>query len=130
MPMPSLLHRPIGPTLAPALVVLAGFVVATPARAHDFPTVDRVLYVQDCMRQNPGPYYEMVNKCSCALDKMAGEVTYDDYVTMTTVVNAMTIGGERGGELRDNETVKPQVSRYRELQSRVKQACFIQPGPK
>ena len=104
--------------------------IAPAARANDFPTVDRVLYVQECMRANPGPHYEMVNKCSCALDRLAAEVQFDDYVTMVTLVNAMSIGGERGNELRDNETLKPQIARYRELQSRVQKACFINTGPR
>jgi hypothetical protein len=99
--------------------------LATAAGANDFPTVDRVLYVQECIRANPGPHFEMVNKCSCALDRLAGEVKYDDYVTMTTIVNAVSIGGERGGEMRDNESLKPQITRYRELQARVTKACFI-----
>lgn len=97
------------------------------AWANDFPTVDRVLYVQECMRVHPGPYYEMVNKCSCALDRLARELSFDEYVNMTTIVNAVTIGGERGGELRDNETLKPQIARYRALQSKVGKACFIGP---
>ena len=42
-----------------------------PAHAFDYPTSDRVLFVQACMRDNPGPHYEMLNKCSCALDKIA-----------------------------------------------------------
>ena len=104
--------------------------IAPAARANDFPTVERVLYVQECMRANPGPHYEMVNKCSCALDRLATEVKFDDYVTMVTVGNAMSIGGERGNELRDNETVKPQIARYRELQARVQKACFIDTGPR
>ena len=112
-------------TTAPLLLLLLAGV--SPARANDFPTVDRVLYVQECMKSNPGPYYEMVNKCSCALDRMAGEVKYDDYVEMTTVVNAMTIGGERGGALRDNDSLKPDIKRYRDLQSKVQKACFINP---
>lgn len=95
------------------------------AHANDFPTVDRVLYVQECMRAHPGPNFEMVNKCSCALDRLAAEVKYEDYVNMTTVSNAITIGGERGGELRDNETVKPQIARWRSLQAKVQKACFI-----
>jgi hypothetical protein len=110
------------PLAACALVALPWL-----AHANDFPTADRVLYVQDCMRSNPGPYYEMVNKCSCALDQMAGDVKFDDYVTMITVVNAISIGGERGGELRDNETLKPQIKRYRELQQKVQKTCFIAP---
>jgi hypothetical protein len=104
-------------------------VFAGAARANDFPTLDRVLYVQECMRVNPGPPFEMTSKCSCALDKLAAQVRHADYVNMTTVVNAVTIGGERGGELRDNETVKPQIARWRELQSKVAKACFIG-GPK
>ena len=110
------------------LLAAAAAGVAAPARAaNDFPTVDRVIYVQDCMRANPGPYFEMVNKCSCALDHLAGEVKYDDYVTMTTIVNAVTIGGERGGTMRDNESIKPEAKRYRELQAQVQKACMITP---
>jgi hypothetical protein len=100
---------------------------SAPARANDFPTVDRVLYVQECIRNNPGPHYEMINKCSCALDHLAREVKFADYVNMNTITNAVSIGGERGGQLRDNETVKPQIARYRELQAKARKACFIGP---
>ncbi len=95
------------------------------ASANDFPTVDRMLYVQECMRAHPGSNFEMVNKCSCALDNLALKVKFDDYVTMTTIVKAVTIGGERGGDLRDNETIKPQIKRYRDLQSEAEKSCFL-----
>ena len=98
------------------------------AMANDFPTRERVLYVNDCMRNNPGPAFEMISKCSCALDLLAEQIKFDEYVGITTVVNAVTIGGERGGELRDNESLKPQLARWRELQSKVQKACLI--GPK
>ena len=95
------------------------------AQANDFPTVDRVLYVQECMRAHPGPHYEMVNKCSCALDALAAQVKYDDYVTMSTAANATTIGGERGNTIRDTEQLQAQIKRYREVQARAKSGCFI-----
>jgi hypothetical protein len=95
------------------------------ASANDFPTVDRVLYVQECMRAHPGPHYEMVNKCSCALDALAQEVTFDDYMTMSTAMNANSIGGERGNVIRDTGSLQVQIKRYRELQTRVKSGCFI-----
>ncbi len=98
-----------------------------PAHANDFPTVDRVLYVQECIRNNPGPHYEMVNKCSCALDHLARDVKFADYVSMSTIVNAVSIGGERGGQMRDNESLKPQIARYRDLQAKARKACFIGP---
>jgi hypothetical protein len=101
--------------------------VGQAALANDFPTVDRVLYVQECMRTHPGPNYEMVNKCSCALDALAREVKHEEYVTMSTIVKAVSIGGERGSEMRDNETLKPQIARYRELQARVQKGCFLGP---
>jgi len=105
---------------------LVGCATATPTRAaNDFPTSERVIYVQECMRTHPGPHFEMINKCSCAVDAMASEVPYEDYVGMTTVVNAMSIGGERGGTLRDNESIKPQIKRYRDLQAKVQDACFL-----
>lgn len=97
------------------------------ASANDFPTVERVLYVQECMKANPGPHYEMINKCSCALDALAREVRFDDYSGMITIVNAMSIGGERGNQLRDNESLKPQIKRYRDLQAQVQKGCFITP---
>ena len=106
-----------------ALLLSAGS--ASAMAANDFPTSERVLYVQECMNTHPGHYYEMVNKCSCAVDAIADQVGYDDYIHMTTVVNAMTIGGERGGTLRDNDSIKPEVKRYRELQAKVHKSCFI-----
>lgn len=114
-------------TLRGALCAGAVLWAAGPALANDFPTVERVLYVQECMKANPGPHYEMLNKCSCALDAMARAVKFDDYETMTTIINAVSIGGERGAALRDNETIKPHIKRYRDLQAQVQQGCFINP---
>ena len=115
------MKRLIPPSLLAALMSLA----CGPAAANDFPTVDRVLYVQDCIRDHPGPHYEMVNKCSCALDRLASEVTFDDYMTMNTAFNANSIGGERGNSIRDAEGMQVQIKRYRELQSRIQKSCFI-----
>jgi hypothetical protein len=108
-----------------SLAAVALSAAAAPALANDFPTVDRVLYVQECIRDNPGPNFEMVNKCSCALDALAREVKYEQYVEMSTIAKAMSIGGERGNDLRDNDTLKAPLKRYRELQAKVQKGCFI-----
>lgn len=116
------------PRLAALLMaLLAGTVLAAPrtAPAHDFPTIDRVLYVNDCMHAHPGPFYEMANKCACALDRLADEVSYDDYVTMSTAVNANSIAGEAGNSIRDTPSLQKQIHRYRDLQAKVQKACFI-----
>jgi hypothetical protein len=94
-------------------------------RVNDFPTVDRVLYVQECVRQHPGPHYEMVNKCSCALDALAREISFEDYTSMSTATNANSIGGERGNSIRDTEVLQGQIKRFREVQAKAKAGCFI-----
>ena len=109
-----------------SMAVLAALLIGSGmARANDFPTSARVLYVEDCIRANPGPYFEMVNKCSCAVDGLAAEVNYDEYTTMQTISNGMSIGGERGGAIRDVPTLQPELKKYRELQAKVKKGCFI-----
>jgi hypothetical protein len=112
------------PTLS-RLALFALLLASSTVRANDFPTVDRVLYVQECMRAHPGPQFEMTHKCSCALDALAKDLKYDDYVTISTVSKAMSIGGERGASIRDAPSLGPQAKRYRELQSKAEQGCFI-----
>jgi len=113
--------------LRPALALLCCCAAGAAAAANDFPTSERVLYVQECMNAHPGPYYEMVSKCSCALDALAGEVKFDDYVEMSTAAKAASIGGERGNTIRDTEPLQAQIKRYRELQARVQKGCFLGP---
>ena len=107
------------------LTSFALLTIAGAASANDFPTVDRVLYVQECMRAHPGSQFEMTNKCSCTLDAMANALKYDDYVTMSTISKAISIGGERGGAIRDAPAFETEAKRYRELQSRAEKGCFI-----
>jgi hypothetical protein len=119
---PSILRR-----LSACAALVAGACAPAAAAENSFPTVDRVLYVQECMRNHPGPHYEMVNKCACALDRLAAEISHEDYVSLSTAANATTIGGERGSYIRESEPLQQEVRRYRALQARVKKACFITP---
>jgi hypothetical protein len=104
---------------------LALLLAAGGASANDFPTVDRFLYVNECVRDNPGHFYEMANKCSCAADALAKKIKHAEYVSLSTAANANSIGGERGGYIRDNEGLQKDIKRYRELQATVKKQCFV-----
>jgi hypothetical protein len=124
--MNTALPTPLRALLPAAAALLALAAVAAPARAaNDYPTLDRVVYVEACMAQHPGPRYEMLSKCSCTLDKIASEVSFGDFETMATATNANSIGGERGSELRDSEAMQNEIKRFRTLQSKAKQSCFI-----
>lgn len=95
------------------------------AQAHDYPTIDRVLYVQSCLRDHPGPSFEMIHKCSCTIDRIAEKLSYDQYIELSTEANATSIGGERGAVIRDNEGAQKEIRRYRALQNDAKKSCFI-----
>jgi len=109
-------------TLGP---VAASLLAAAPAAAHDYPTSERVTYVEQCIQDNPGPHYEMISKCSCALDHMAKTVPYDDFVAMETASNASTVAGERGNAIRDSEGLQGLVRQFRDMQAAARKACFI-----
>ena len=95
---------------------------------HDYPTSERVIYVEACMREHPaGGHYEMLNKCSCALDTLMRGLSYDDYDTLSTVYNAATIGGERGSEFRDAPGMQDKLKQYRKLQAEAQKSCMIAP---
>lgn len=122
MKLPPLLRSARGSTPF-LLLTLAS--LGTPASAHDYPTADRVTYVNECMRQHPGHYYEMLNKCSCTLDKLASQLTFDEFDSMVTATNANSIGGERGNTIRDSESLQKEIRRFRDMQATAKKSCFI-----
>lgn len=116
---------------APGLLAALSLAAAAPsALANDFPTNERVLYVQECMRDHPGNAFEMISKCSCALDRLAADVKYEDYLTMSTASKANSIGGDRGGYIRDTDLLQKEIRRFRDLQAKAKAACFINTGPR
>ena len=80
------------------------------ALANDFPTADRMQYVFECMRERPdAPHYEMIYKCSCAIDAIAAQVSYGEYVELWTASRGVTIAGERGSALRDAQVSRDMV---------------------
>jgi hypothetical protein len=97
-------------------------------RVNDFPTLARVEYVFDCLSENEGPRHEMLYKCVCAVDRVAEAVSYDRWVDLSTFFRAQPMAGERGAYVRERADIQSQLKSYRELQAKVKQACFIPSG--
>jgi hypothetical protein len=108
----------------------AMLVLSAPAQAHDYPTTERVIYVQACMRANPGGYYEMLNKCSCVIDAIARDVPFDQFDEMNTATQATSIGGERGSYIRDAESLQVQIRKFRQLQAQARKGCMISDAPR
>ena len=99
--------------------------IATLACANDFPTRARVEFVLSCMRESKTPQQEALYKCSCAIDAIAEKIDYATWVDLSTVANATTIAGERGGVMRDLKDGRKLIVSYREIQEDAKKRCFL-----
>ena len=108
-----------------SILVLAIVVSAPLCQANDFPTADRVQFVLECMRDHTGGEFELLNKCSCTVDRLAEQYKYDDFVEAQTMAKAVTIAGERGSTLRDNEDAQKAARRYRATVKDAGNGCFL-----
>jgi hypothetical protein len=106
------------------LLLLAVAMAPLAAQAHDYPTSGRVEYVLECMQKHESKY-EYLYKCSCAIDHIAKDMPYDDYVAMSTALRNQTLAGERGALFRDPAPVKDMASKYKTLQASANKACHV-----
>ena len=94
---------------------------------NDYPTVDRIEYVHICQRDNAErPAHEMLYKCSCVIDAIAQELTYDQYVESSTAFYAFSIAGERGQVIRNEATSRGLADHFKSLQIKAKKGCFVE----
>jgi len=94
-----------------------------PAR-NDYPTYARVQFVQDCAARAGGSQAD-VYKCSCVIDKLAEQLTYDQYVEDSTFAHYSTLPGEGGGIFRDPKMAKDDAKRYRALEAEAYRSCGL-----
>jgi hypothetical protein len=108
------------------LLLLSTLAAPLAATANDFPTSGRVEYVLECMQKHEGKY-EYLYKCSCAVDRIAKALPYDEFVELSTALRNQTLAGERGALFRDPESVKGMANRYKAIQADADKACFVKP---
>lgn len=106
------------------LLVLAAFAMPVASYANNFPTTDRVEYVLECMKKNGGKQ-EYLYKCSCAVDRIAQELPYEEYVEASTALRYQSLGGERGAVFRDPDDVKKVAKKYKAIQGDANKACDV-----
>lgn len=91
---------------------------------HDYPTAARVEYVQECMLRNGGELAYLY-KCSCVIDRIAGELAYDDFVEWGTFARNASLAGERAGVFRDSDEAREDAKRYRAVEAQAYKACGL-----
>jgi hypothetical protein len=111
------------PYLALALTLSAVGTVQA-AASSEYPTVDRVEFVLECMQRNAGKQ-EFLYKCACVMDELARRYTYDDFVEASTAARFQSLGGERGGVFRDPPKTRETAKRYVQVHSDAMKRCDV-----
>jgi len=91
---------------------------------HDYPTQARVEYVNECIA-NHSDSLANVYQCSCAIDRIANQLSYDDFVEAITFARYAGLPGEGGGLFRDSDQAKTLAKMYRQLEADAFQACGL-----
>jgi hypothetical protein len=111
---------------------LIGFIAtcaaAAPARgdapAHDYPTIARVEYVNECVGKNGGKLAALY-QCSCAIDRIANALPYDDFIEASTFAKYATLPGEGGGIFRDSDHARKLAKSFRDVESDALRGCGL-----
>lgn len=94
------------------------------APIHDYPTIARVEFVNDCVMRNGGKLAYLY-QCSCAIDRIANTLTYDDFVEASTFAKYATLPGEGGAIFRDSDRAKQMAKRFQDLEVASLRACGL-----
>lgn len=104
-------------------LLLCIFPLSTAAMANDFPTQARAEYVFACMSTN-GQTPEILAKCSCAIDAIAEDMVYDEYVEAETVLSLRLAPGDRTAMFKESAWAADVISRFNEIQVDAEVKCF------
>ncbi len=110
------------------LLAFAVFAALGPERgsANDFPTQARVEFVLACMGLKGGQSYDTLYPCVCMVDRIASQISYEDYTTAETLSFLYSTPGERGGIFRDAAPeARSRIAQFETLRQEAEAACFI-----
>jgi hypothetical protein len=115
-------HR-LGAALA--ALGLAATPVGAWAAPAGFPTQVLADYVLACMASN-GETEDAMRRCSCSIDYIAGQLSYDEYVQAETVLRMQQVqsGDDRMAMFRTAPWAVGMVERLRRAQVEAELRCF------
>jgi hypothetical protein len=92
---------------------------------NNYPTVARVEYVNECIAANGGKLASLY-QCACAIDRIAAQLSYDDFVQAGTFAKYATLPGEGGGIFRDSDQAKKLAKLYRQIEGESRRSCGLE----
>ncbi len=101
---------------------------ATVQTNNDFPTLTRVEYVMSCMQEKGGKNYDNLYHCVCAVDKIAANMSHEQFMQAQTFETNKNLAGERGGVFRDPPQSKVLRDKLKSVSDEAIAACFPNGG--
>ena len=97
----------------------------TPIKTNDYPTRDRVDYVLECVAKHGGLSYINQYACGCKIDKIAEQLSFDEYESARTFTQMQKTPGESGAPFRDPKHSKDLRTKLKEAEASAEKACFV-----
>lgn len=111
------------------LLLAATLAAAAPAAAqqhhpaHDYPTSARADYVIGCLA-GVGFKRDQLDRCSCAIDAIADQMSYADYEQAAAILSLQQGGlGERGALFRDTPIARQRTEQLNRAQAEASLRC-------
>lgn len=108
-----------------ALVLLFGLLPAAAMADNDYPTLDRVDHVLNCIMAHGGQMIENVHACSCEIDYIASKLSFEEYSDARTVESFRNTPGDKGGVFRDSEQGRNAGKKLEEARAGAAKHCFV-----
>ncbi len=91
--------------------------------ANDYPTAARADYVFACMQVN-GQTRDILDKCSCSIDRIADLLPYEAYEEAETVMSIRQRGGENTSMFLSYAPLIEKVNQLKRAQVEAELRCF------
>ncbi len=85
-------------------ILLTLFFICSNLQANDFPTLERVKFINECMAIKGGQSYQNMYSCSCKLDYVADKMSFAEFEIADAYNRMRNMRGERGGYFRSSKT--------------------------
>lgn len=99
--------------------------VSWTASANDYPTLETVDHVLTCMAKHGGQTVDNLYACSCEIDVIAQQVSFEDFNEARTYEIYKRMPGEKGGIFRDNPRAGEIVKTLDAARAEAEKRCFI-----
>ncbi len=96
---------------------------ATEFRQIKFPTHEKAEYVMACMTSNQNTP-EYLHKCSCNIDYIESQMSYDEYINAETLMSLRQIEGEKSLLFKTSPNAKEIFTNLQNILAEAEMECF------